>query len=554
MEIKADSSKVLDLLGQDRLYQVPIFQRSYSWKESQTAELFEDILAIIGKENKHFIGSMVFVAPESGNRTRIIDGQQRLATIVLMLCALKHVLKNKESKISTAKDRIKSIDDMIRAQDPVTLDRDIRLELNREDKDLLKNIILEDKFIQEQHISISHKLIKNAYDYFVEKLNEKIKEGSEVFIQNFMDAILHKLLFVRIEVDNYSAAFELFETLNFSGLKLSAADLVKNHLLSINNENVTDIAETWEKITDDVEEYGVTKFLRHFWSSKYDLIRKENLFKVIRNTIVKQNLEKFMEEFSTEADVYDNLRKPDHGFWNDPKIEKTLQDIKLLRVEQIYVILLAVYSKFYKDEKNKFIKILNALVNLSFRYNTICQSNPNKLESEYSEMAIGIRDGSVGFDELYDKIKKLEPSKDDFIKAFDNFETKTAELAKYILIRINDDMMSENGNLQEFEENEQVNLEHIIPKKPNAEWKKFFENKNIDYTTLNHKIGNMTLLLGTWNSRLKNNFFTKKVEEYKESKLPLNEDLKRLTEFGITEVTKRQKMIGMRAEKLWKIQ
>ncbi len=114
-------------------------------------------------------------------------------------------------------------------------------------------------------------------------------------------------------------------------------------------------------------------------------------------------------------------------------------------------------------------------------------------------------------------------------------------------------MLLKKGELELDTNKPKTNLEHIIPKKPNTAWLTFFKDKQIeDYTTLNYKIGNMTILLSEWNSGLKNKFFDQKVTVYKKSDLPLNEDLKSFTEFGTDEVNKRQNMIGMRAEKLWK--
>ena len=546
----ADPKTVEDLLNQNELYSVPVFQRSYSWKESHTAELFEDIVKISNTSNNHFIGSMVFVSPKNSDaRTEIIDGQQRFATIVLILCALKHVLKT--SRLPNANSRINTINNMIYVEDNVTLKKNIRLELNREDKSFLESIIEHDIIKPVEYAS--HGLIKKAYDYFVSELEEKILADGEGFIQKFLETLLRKLSFIKIDVDSSSDAFELFETLNDRGLELSVADLVKNYLLSIPGESIEEITTLWKQISDQLEEYDVTRFLRHLWSSKYNLIRKEELYKAIKTKIDGKNLKESMQELYDEAVVYRNLRYPTHEDWNDVTIEKALEEINLLGVEQIYVILLAVYNKFYITEKAKFTTILNALLNLSFRYNTIWNSNPNKIEIEYSTLAIGIRNGTPSFEKLYNAIKDLEPPEEEFKESFKTFETKSGKLAKYILIRVNDSMLLEKG-VKELDTNKlNTNLEHIIPKKPNQAWLTFFKDKKIeDYTTLNHRIGNMTILVSEWNSSLKNKFFDQKVTVYKKSDLPLNEDLKSFTEFGTDEVNKRQNMIGMRAEKLWK--
>ena len=216
LDIKAHSKTVEDLFGQNQLYAVPLFQRSYSWDDSQTNEFFDDVLNAIGSSSNHFIGAMVFVTSTTGDRIKIIDGQQRFATLIVILCALRKVLE--ASSISSKVERTNMINGLVYVQDTVSLEKNTKLELNRDDKLFLEKIVKEGIVSNVDYSS--HELIKKAYDYFVNELTTKVNNEGDEFVRKFLDTILRKLLFVKIEVDDYSSAFILFETLNDRGLDL----------------------------------------------------------------------------------------------------------------------------------------------------------------------------------------------------------------------------------------------------------------------------------------------------------------------------------------------
>ena len=99
-----------------------------------------------------------------------------------------------------------------------------------------------------------------------------------------------------------------------------------------------------------------------------------------------------------------------------------------------------------------------------------------------------------------------------------------------------------------------MNLEHIVPKRPDREWLDYFQEKEIeDWTELIHKIGNLTILLEEYNKRIANKFFTKKKEMYERSVLPLNEKLKTYKEFGPPEISERAEEMSQIAKTIWNI-
>ncbi len=550
MQISAERKTVEELLREAGLYSVPLFQRSYSWGDAEIDDFLKDILNATHSHSSHFIGSMVFAGTD-GNRTRLIDGQQRFATIILFLCALRHALKS--SSIDTKELRIRAIDELIYSQDVVTLSKNIKLELNRDDKVFFEKIVTED-IVSSPTVS-SHILIKKAYEYFLNSIAAEVTSpDGENFVKELIETLLRKVLFIKINVDNESNAFILFETLNDRGLDLSVADLVKNYLFSIAEEARLDtVVYLWKQLSDQIDDYDITRFLRHLWSSKYKLTRKEDLYDAIKGAITRDNLEKTMQELYEEAIIYDNLRNPTHEVWNDTQIENILNSINLLNVEQVYVLLLGAYNKFYESEKSKFIKIAASLLNLTFRYNTVCSLNPNEIEQKFSRFSIDLRNGALDFDHLYNNIKSLQPTETVFKESFKQFSIKNSRLARYVLITINDKLLKAASKNELDTNTSTVNLEHIIPKKLNDEWEKFFIAEGVNSEDLKYKLGNLTILLAEYNRKSSNYFFNKKLIMYNKSILPINDPIKTLKRFGETELIKRQEVLADLAEKIWKV-
>ncbi|MEM5874723.1 MAG: DUF262 domain-containing protein [Candidatus Aenigmatarchaeota archaeon] len=480
---------------------------------------------------------------------KILDGQQRLATILLFLAAMRDVLKSRPKEEDNK--RAEAINELIYSTDPITLSKKIKIEMNREDRTFFESIIIQGLVpgINRE----SHKLIKNAYETFKEYIRRKI-EDDENFPKRVLDIILSKFIFIKIEVGSDLNAHLIFETLNDRGLELSIADLLKNYIFSISGQYLDYIIVKWKEMVDNVGEHNVSKFLRHFWCSSKELIRKEDVYKKIKNVIrSSEEAKKFIEELCEEGLVYTNLVNPDHQFWSDREVEDLLNELNILGVEQVLIILLSLYKRFFKTEKENFKKLLKNLINFTFRYSTICNLNPNKMERLYSEVAVKLRNNMLGVEDVIEKLKELDPNDMTFIQCFSEKDVKNTKLAKYILVKLNNHLLINMGEKEKTTSISKVNLEHIIPRKPDKEWEEFFQKNNIDPEKWKQKLGNMTILLKEYNRKIANKYFTKKKEMYKKSTLPINQKLKEYEQFGPKEIIERQQVMAEIAKNIWKV-
>jgi len=552
MNISSTSLAVETMLKDGKIYAVPIFQRSYSWEREHISDFWLDLADLTSAERKedyYFIGSMVFIPHEEKNKIKILDGQQRFATILLFLSALRDILK--QSIITDASVWVDDIDRIIYTRDTPSRAKNPKLILNREDRIFFEDVTVRGNITECKYHS--HELIKNAYNFFKEEITKNIAKDKEKFIESILDVIMHRLLMIKIDIDSDENANMLFETLNDRGLELSVADLAKNYIFSMAGANLESVVQLWKEMVDEVGDHNVSQFLRHFWLSSFGLVRKEELYKKLKNEVKKDKVKDFMQQLSEEATIYANLNNPSHEFWEDPDIENMIGDLNTLKVEQVYILLLALYGKFYGD-KNLFERLLRILINFVFRYNTVCGLDPKHLESEYSKFAIAVRKGKINKTEIIKKLEKLSPAKEQFIASFKDMEVKNKKVAKYILLSLNNYLLEEEGKKELKVNMNEVNLEHIIPLHPDEEWKEFFKENNIEKEKLIYRLGNTTILSKEYNKKIANKFFDKKKEMYKKSKLPLNKLLQEFTKFGHDEVERRQKQMGEIAEELWRNQ
>lgn len=547
MNFSSSAIQLSSLFNDQKIYSVPLFQRSYSWKKDQVEELYNDITEI-EEDNEYFLGTMVFAPNEEKTKLTILDGQQRFASIFLILAALRDALD--KSNLPQKEFWVEDINKILFKRATPSIEKRSKLELNKEDRNFFEEIILNRSLPKaEKH---SHNLLKTNYEFLFQKFKNGIDASRKNYVENILDVIYNKLSVIKIDVNNEVNANLLFETLNDRGLDLSAADLIKNYIFSLADSNMEYVSKNWDRMSDQIGDNNISRFLRHYWISAYDFVRKENLYKSIKQKISKSMVKKFSEEIATEANVYSNIISPTPEFWEDKEIINLLNELNILRVEQVNILLLAVSQKYY-DKKDRLKRIIRSLVNFTFRYNTIAGLDPKVLENLYGTLAINCRADKINQVEIIEKINQENPSKELFEASFKEFETRNRRLSKYILVKVNEYLMNQEG-IQEFTINiDNVNLEHVIPKNPNSEWNKFLKSEHLKIEDVLYLIGNQTILHREYNREIANSFFNEKLKVYKKSKLPINQKLSRFRKFGKKEIIRRQSELAEFANTVWQV-
>lgn len=232
-DLKIGVKGIGGLLHDGRL-QVPFNQRSYAWREKHVRNLFQDLDEEIerGDGSEYFLGTIVLIQKGSEPPT-IVDGQQRLATISILLARIRdHLVKL--NKVASAQSIEESFLTNI---DRRTEQRVSRLQLNLEDNAFyLDKILPPNVEIAQPPASRSNRRLLRASNLAREKCDDLIKDRSLDHQANtlikWVDFIEEKANVFLIVAPDEVSAFRMFETLNDRGLKVSQSDILKNYFYS----------------------------------------------------------------------------------------------------------------------------------------------------------------------------------------------------------------------------------------------------------------------------------------------------------------------------------
>lgn len=218
--MEADATTLLNFIKGNQKNQlvIPIYQRLYSWEKEQCKQLWDDIIKIGGndKMDGHFIGSILYVLDgnkHSGNALLIIDGQQRLTTIMLLLTALRNHLSDEVKR--------KEIEDHYLINSDKDGDKKFRLILSESDKDTLLSLIDKDR---RKPSDPSLKIVEN-FKLFEEWVSKNTNKLETIFRG------LEKLMIVEIALERKDDPQLIFESMNSKGMELTQTDLIRNYIV-----------------------------------------------------------------------------------------------------------------------------------------------------------------------------------------------------------------------------------------------------------------------------------------------------------------------------------
>ena len=227
---KFDHDQIGHLLS-DLLLEVPEFQRKYSWTEQNVTEYLADLRKARAGGGAYFVGTVVFVLPESpGGRAVIVDGQQRLATSSILLIAIRDLL-DEYGKARQARD----IQERFLYGYEITSDEEVeRLRLSTKDQDAYDDLIHR----RNENVPSDHP-IGVAYAICMKHLRELAPKKSQFkTLIELTGQLEHQVQVLTAAAVDLSEAYVIFETLNDRGADLTIADLLKNYLFSASKGNI----------------------------------------------------------------------------------------------------------------------------------------------------------------------------------------------------------------------------------------------------------------------------------------------------------------------------
>lgn len=347
--------------------------------------------------------------------------------------------------------------------------------------------------------------------------------------------------------------------MNDRGLDLSIADLLKNYLLGRAGEDLETVLNFWTAATSSLSAYGgeylFTVFLRHFWSSKYGLVREKDLYRNIRSRIsTAANALDFAHELVNNANYYAAILSPDHEFWSEAsaKAHERVATLSLLGLEQYRPMLLSALAHLQMEELENLLRLL---ISWSVRLLIVGGLGGGAIENNYCSLAQAIRNGQLkSIKEIANRANaSFVPNDAIFRSSFATARVSKAPLARYYLRTIELQATGKRDHeLVPTTDPGELNLEHILPERPDAKsWKNFTDEERKAYTK---RLGNMLLLRQKMNSKLRNSPFDAKGKIYADSDLLLTKEVAKCNVWNKEAIEERQKLLADLTVKAWPIQ
>lgn len=512
-------------------YIIPRFQRPYSWQKEEVEELLNDI---IENEENYFIGSIV-TYKSNGDFKGIVDGQQRLTTLILVLSAVKYIatdLSNNDLAEGTSiylerKNDINKDTPTINTETSYpTYQKIITGEyLNHE----LNPVLLEEKQILDIFEFI--KCYINKYlDSFVSKMtnSERKNEVKNDKLLELRNKILN-LVVIYIELDDEDDAYTIFETLNTRGMDLSNADLIKNYVmqkLDTRSSALDTPKDNWNNLAQYItnSKDSLSSFLLYQWISHNGFCAQKDLFKNIRKKYnSKLSVKKYIENLESDKIVFRYIRTQNSAKelgLNDQKIFCSLQALSMFKVKQhTSAIMLAIREyKNHKISLKQLQQFISKIEKFHFKYNTITSSRTSATSSVYKNFIAKynklVDDCNIKNQYIRDFKFPLEliPSKEDFIDNFKkiyfiNDYTKYKKIIRYILEKIENYHITHTVPIAY----DQYTIEHLIPQDKIGE----FSELEIG------QIGNLIFVTKNVQDKLKNKTLKDKLQILTELKIQI---------------------------------
>lgn len=550
--INVNKQNVLQLLtsGQEIPFVIPEYQRPYSWSDDEIITLFEDLWEFSierthsdGAKN-YFLGCVVSYE-ENGER-QIIDGQQRITSLFLLLRAVFSMLEKEDNKTDEVNNFIQKIKPALWKENEMTGKEDrskilLRSEVVTDSGNLILRNILE-----------SGEADKNAKDNYSKNYN-KFKElyiqksqSSPNQIYHFVLAVLNYSILLPITADDQETALTIFNTLNNRGLPLSDADIFKSYIYKkLDDTGKEAFINKWKKLETDAEKVNES-IQSLFYYNMFYMRAREKDDKSTTPGVRKYYLDKNKNRLTPEVidDLAANLQlwkvingreAVDGEEWSQNMDIRKILDSLSSYTNEFWKYPVSIFFMEHKDKANFeeiFLKFLRKLyVMLLTRYLEVPTINAVKVD--ILKLNVQIINNShpefyAGFEE-----KKLE---DEY--AVNAEKARTDKL----IIAPHKNMVRMLLKVLAYQENTQTDLlpgyweiEHIFPQTWDSKY--YTLNEEEANEKLEH-LGNKLPLEKKLNISASNNYFAKKKDRYKDSKIAIIKKLgdSTLDEWNLTNI------------------
>ncbi|MEY9895177.1 alkylated DNA nucleotide flippase Atl1 [Catenulispora sp. MAP12-49] len=566
--MRAVETTLAGLLDGKKQLQVPLFQRPYSWQETQLKQLWSDILEqaeliVEGTDGPtHFIGSVVH-APSPQNtmafpRALIVDGQQRLTTLSLALAALRDHVAADDQEWSRDISRRFLVNSRMHGDD------EVKVVPTQADRATYKAYITETPPTADDESTVGV-----AYRFFRAKLAAVAGDPDLPPIDKIEEAITSRLTLVEVTADARDNVYRIFQSLNNTGLDLTQADLLRNYIfmhLPTRGEAVYE--NLWTPLQKRLNPAQIEHLIwLHLVLTGENRTRRQDVYRAEQDRFEARKETDTGGEAMYEAYVHELVRRSAHyqtmanpAAEKNPAVRDALATLRRWDAEVTAPIIMMLLDRREQGlaDDEQVARALGYVESYLVR-RTICRIPSAGLNRIFTDLP-GQMSADIAVDEDIHRLLSTErrawPTD---VELLDAILTKPfyhygrANQRTFVLRRIEESY--EHPEPVDFAA-AKLTIEHVLPQTPGKEWLEVLaedaqgEEDVYDlHARIQHTLGNLTLT--AQNSKLSNQPFQRKQDLLSNSNLELNKRIAATERWGATEIDQRGRELAAAAIALW---
>ncbi|WP_055604123.1 GmrSD restriction endonuclease domain-containing protein [Streptomyces aureus] len=563
--MQAKETLFADLVqGRAQQFQVPLYQRTYSWTEKQLGQLWSDVLEQAellesgDGASTHFLGSVV-LAPSPQNeatfpRWLVVDGQQRLTTLSLALAAIRDHVADAEP------DEAERIDEEYLVNKRKTGSDRFRLLPTQADRPQFAAHVCGPLAAQAAGGNVAA-----AYGFFRRKLVEADDPAAPQDVFRIEQAITSRLTLVAVTAERGDNVHRIFESLNNTGLKLSQADLLRNYLFMRLPTRGEHVYETyWLPLQDSLSNDELEQLM---WLQLVldgdDRVRRQDLYaaqqhRFERGEVTEAEIEAYIRELYRHGTLFRRLLHPEEE--PDAAVRAHLRRLDAWQAQVTYPALMLLLDRRERGELGsaETARAMSYIESFLVR-RMICRVPTNNLNRVFQSVP-----GQLPIDvPVADGLHQLLSADNRFWPDDKELRDKIWTAPFYQYGRWHQRKMVLQRLEESYEHPEpldfaaaQLTIEHVLPQSAGDEWLRMLaedadgpDTAEDLHARLRHTLGNLTLT--AVNSELSNHPFERKQGLFQGSRLEMNRRIAATERWGMREILARADELADRAITLW---
>jgi len=501
---KPEAKIIAKIFGDaDSYYQIPDYQRPYSWEDEQIEQLWDDLYSAMESEDEsYFLGPVILI--KRGEWFEVVDGQQRLTTLTILFCVLRDLYESRlkdldKTLTASIQDAIMSL---VKEKPRLKLITQLHCQ-NKFEDEILNGVKFPDRELtckeREQEKFINAALI------FKQKLGELEKKGGIESIKKFTDYLLRKVEMIIITCSQQEYAIKLFQVLNTRGLDLSPADLIKSYLYGGLEGEIKkrQFIATWrevEVISKQMDE-PITDLFTYY---EYYLLAqnpKRSLYEELTDKFKGQDSNKIIYDFKEFVDFFNEIYQLESklifSFWYLPN--------------QVFwkAILTAAKDQGFSE----FEGLCKELRKLYYSY-WIAGYTTSKIKQLSFNIIRSLKEKKK-LSEIAKEIEKKMKEDNVIIRVTENLQNDVyGESWLRPLLALVEYAQTDDSKISYIDLDSKLHVDHILPQRweLRPEWNKLWTKEQAEKWL--NKIGNLTLLSGKKNIAQQNDPPEKKKQMY----------------------------------------